>query len=73
VIKTSYYYDALTMRRLRDLARALGYLQKRGVGAREQGSISAMLKDIAEGKLVVVERAQYERMRRLLDQFPNLV
>ncbi len=56
--RSSIYYTPEQADKLRALAETYGYFQKRGVGTGKIGSISQLVKAIADGKLKIYEAKQ---------------
>lgn len=54
--RSSIYYTSEQADKLKRLAEAFGYFQKRGVGTGTIGSISQLVKAIADGEIEVIRR-----------------
>lgn len=54
--RSSIYYTPEQAKKLKRLAEKFGYFQKRGVGTGTIGSISQLVKAIADGKIEVVHK-----------------
>ena len=52
--RSSIYYSPEQAKKLKRLAEKLGYFQKRGVGTGTIGSISQLVKAIADGELKII-------------------
>lgn len=51
--RSSIYYTSEQAKKLKRLAEKFGYFQKRGVGTGTIGSISQLVKAIADGEIVI--------------------